>query len=106
VQVRGHATIHEDRLWLGEQIRQLTQLHEGGREKPWAVDDAPETFIDAQLKGIVGIEIEIASIEGKWKVSQNRPMADRAGVAQGLEMETAPDAPDMARLVRKFGGLA
>lgn len=105
VQVRGVATVHEDRQWLSEQIRELTQSHEGGREKPWAVDDAPDAFIDAQLKGIVGIEIEITSIEGKWKVSQNRPVADRAGVAKGLELETAADAPDMAKLVRVFGGL-
>jgi hypothetical protein len=51
------------------------------------VDDAPETYIDAQLKGIVGIEIEIGEIEGKWKVSQNRPENDRTGVADGLEAE-------------------
>jgi transcriptional regulator len=106
VQVRGQARVHEDRGWLGEQIRQLTRSQEGGREKPWSVDDAPATFIDAQIKGIVGVEIDITSIEGKWKVSQNRPVADRAGVVQGLERENATrDAPDMARLVRVFGGL-
>ena len=106
VQVRGQARVHEDREWLGEQIRQLTRSQEGGREKPWAVEDAPATFIDAQIKGIVGVEIDITSIEGKWKVSQNRPVADRAGVVQGLETENAtPDAADMARLVRVFGGL-
>lgn len=106
VQVRGNATVHDDRAWLGEQIRELTQSQEGEREKPWAVDDAPETFIDAQIRGIVGVEIDITSMEGKWKVSQNRPVADRIGVVQGLEAENAtPDAPHMARLVKTYGGL-
>lgn len=106
VQVRGNVTVHEDREWLSRQIRELTRSHEGARERPWAVEDAPETFIDAQLKGIVGLEIEITSIEGKWKVSQNRPVEDRAGVARGLEAETeSGSALDMARLVKTFGGL-
>ena len=51
------------------------------------MDDAPETYINSQLKGIVGMEIEIAEIEGKWKVSQNRPENDRTGVADGLEAD-------------------
>jgi transcriptional regulator len=106
VQVRGKASVHDDREWLAEQIRELTRSQEGARKEPWAVDDAPEAFIDAQLKGIVGIEIAITSIEGKWKVSQNRPVEDRIGVVKGLETENAtPDAPAMARLVKVFGGL-
>jgi transcriptional regulator len=106
VQVRGQATVHEDRPWLAQQIRELTRFKEGARQTPWAVDDAPETFIDSQIKGIVGIEIEITSIDGKWKVSQNRPVADRAGVVHGLETENAtPDAAGMARLVKSYGGL-
>jgi transcriptional regulator len=60
VQVRGVATVHEDRDWLERQVRALTGVHEAGRPDAWAVDDAPQAFIDAQLKGIVGIEIEIA----------------------------------------------
>ncbi len=105
VQVRGSATVHEDRQWLGAQVRRLTHSHEDRREKSWAVDDAPEAFIDAQIKGIVGIEIEITAIDGKWKVSQNRPLEDRAGVADGLAAEDAATAPDMAGLVKAFGGL-
>ena len=105
VQVRGNVTVHEDGEWLGEQVRQLTRSHEDAREKPWAVDDAPEAFIASQLKGIVGIDIEITAIEGKWKVSQNRPVADRVGVVKGLETEDAVAAPAMAELVKTFGGL-
>jgi transcriptional regulator len=106
VQVRGNATIHDDRDWLGAQIRELTRSHEDPREKPWAVDDAPEAFIDSQIKGIIGIEIEITAIEGKWKVSQNRPMQDRVGVAKGLEAENAVSRDaDMVSLVKTYGGL-
>lgn len=106
VQVRGTVTIHEDASWLGAQIRQLTQAHEVHREKPWAVDDAPASFIDSQIKGIVGLEIAITAIDGKWKVSQNRSIEDRAGVAEGLGGEEHAAAPGMAGLVREFGGLA
>ncbi|MER8973792.1 MULTISPECIES: FMN-binding negative transcriptional regulator [unclassified Mesorhizobium] len=104
VQVRGSVTVIEDQDWLAEQISDLTMSQEGSRSAPWAVTDAPAPFIQSQIKGIVGLEIEITEISGKWKVSQNRPAADRVGVAEGLESETANSA-DMVRLVRSYGGL-
>ncbi|MER8960368.1 FMN-binding negative transcriptional regulator [Mesorhizobium sp. M0701] len=104
VQVRGIVTVIEDQDWLAEQISDLTMSQEGSRSAPWAVTDAPAPFIQSQIKGIVGLEIEITEISGKWKVSQNRPAADRVGVAEGLESETANSA-DMVRLVRSYGGL-
>lgn len=104
VQVRGIVTVIEDQDWLAEQISDLTMSQEGNRSAPWAVTDAPAPFIQSQIKGIVGLEIEITEISGKWKVSQNRPAADRVGVAEGLESETA-DSADMVRLVRSYGGL-
>jgi transcriptional regulator len=94
----------DDQKWLAQQIADLTASQEGTRKAPWAVTDAPAPFIQSQIKGIIGLEIEISEIHGKWKVSQNRPVADRAGVAQGLESEVA-NASDMARLVRAYGGL-
>jgi transcriptional regulator len=103
VQVRGVARVHDDPVWVGRQIRDLTMTHEAGRAEPWQVEDAPERFIEAQTRGIVGIEIEIAAIDGKWKVSQNRPEADRVGVTAGLAQ--SPDGAAMAGLVRKHGGL-
>ena len=104
VQVRGTAKIIEDRDWLKHHVSQLTARNEAPRAAPWAVTDAPETYIDAQLKGIVGIEIEIAEIDGKWKVSQNRTESDRIGVADGLEAERdSMGAQDMAELVRGGG---
>ncbi|MBZ9898598.1 FMN-binding negative transcriptional regulator [Mesorhizobium sp. BR1-1-6] len=104
VQVRGIAKVIDDQDWLARQIADLTASQEGTREAPWAVTDAPAPFIQSQIKGIIGLEIEIAEIHGKWKVSQNRPVADRAGVAHGLESETA-NSSDMVNLVRSYGGL-
>lgn len=101
VQVRGVARVHSDFSWLSTQINELTDHQEAGRAHPWAVSDAPETYIQSQLRGIVGIEIPIDGIEGKWKVSQNRPEADRRRVAQGLEEAN----PAMAALVRDYGQL-
>ena len=101
VQVRGIAHVHEDANWLKAQVTSLTQTLEAGLAQPWQVSDAPSAYVESQLKGIVGIEIAIASIEGKWKVSQNRPEADRRGVADGL----GKGAAEMADLVRQYGGL-
>lgn len=99
VQVRGRARAIDDASWLARQIRDLTGAHESKREAPWQVEDAPERFIEVQLRGIVGIEIDIAEMTGKWKVSQNRPEADRVGVAEGLTGEHVA----MAELVKRFG---
>jgi len=103
VQVRGKARAIEDTAWLGQQIRELTGKHEAGRAEPWTVEDAPERYIEAQLRGIVGIEIDISEIHGKWKVSQNRPEADRVGVAEGLS--GIEGAAEMTALVRRYGNL-
>lgn len=106
VQVGGTARVIEDAAWLGRQIADLTDAHERARPEPWAVTDAPDTYVQSQIKGIVGIEIDITEINGKWKVSQNRPVADRAGVVGGLEAERDnAAAQEMAGLVRRFGGL-
>ncbi len=105
VQVRGTVRVIEDSQWLRAQVDRLTDGHESKRMVPWAVGDAPDDFITAQLKGIVGIEVQITAIEGKWKVSQNRNEADRRGVAEGLEAEGSEAAGAMAAMVREWGGL-
>ena len=84
VQAYGAPRVIDDAGWLRQQIDDLTRHQESPRAAPWHVSDAPETFIAAQAKGIVGLEIPIARLDGKWKVSQNRPAADQAGVAAGL----------------------
>ncbi|WP_378942835.1 FMN-binding negative transcriptional regulator [Mesorhizobium sp. ANAO-SY3R2] len=106
VQVRGRVRVVDDGEWLAGQIAELTATHEGSRAEPWQVSDAPDAYIAAQMKGIVGLEIEITEIEGKWKVSQNRPVADRVGVAEGLETgKPSAEHAEMAQLVRRYGGL-
>lgn len=100
VQVRGPARVHEGAEFLRPQIEALTSQHEGPRAESWKVDDAPEPFIAAQMRGIVGLEIAIESIAGKFKLSQNRNAADFAGVVAGLEAEPDSAGPDLARIMR------
>ncbi|HUZ62851.1 MAG TPA: FMN-binding negative transcriptional regulator [Acetobacteraceae bacterium] len=88
--IHAHGTVEffNDPGRLLELVRRLTDRHEGDRAArgamPWAVSDAPADFIAGQLKGIVGFALPISRLEGKWKMSQNRPAEDRAGVVQGL----------------------
>jgi transcriptional regulator len=84
VHAYGPAEFFADADRLLEVVTRLTDLHERPRAEPWAVADAPADFIRAQLKGIVGLRLPIARLEGKRKMSQNRSAADRAGVAGGL----------------------
>ncbi|MDO9356080.1 MAG: FMN-binding negative transcriptional regulator [Solirubrobacteraceae bacterium] len=84
VQARGRHRAIDDADWLRAFVTRLTDRHEAPRAAPWAVSDAPGDYVDALLRAIVGIEIVVTEIAGKWKVSQNRPAADRAGVAEGL----------------------
>lgn len=102
VHAHGPLVIHEEPAWLLAQVTRLTQRHESPRSAPWAVDDAPPDFIAKLLHAIVGLEIPVTRLTGKWKVSQNRPAADRAGLVAGLSASEAPDAPAMARLVASF----
>ncbi len=99
VQTYGRLTATEDPAWLRDHLEALTSQHEGGRAMPWAVSDAPESFIAAHMRGIVGVEIAITRIEGKWKASQNRNAADFEGVVEGLRAESAPEAQAMADLM-------
>jgi transcriptional regulator len=80
----GRPRVIDDVEWLRRNVEDLTRANEKAFPTPWKVDDAPADFVAMQLKAIVGIEIPIDRIEGKWKVSQNRPEADRAGVVTGL----------------------
>jgi len=89
----GAMKIIHDREWLRGLVTRLTNRFEAGRPAPWRVTDAPAAFIDKQLGAIVGIEIALTKLNGKWKVSQNRPVDDRKGVIEGLteggDMESA-----------------
>ena len=80
----GTVAFFNDRDRLLDIVTRLTNREEGRRAAPWAVTDAPADFIDMMLKGIVGFALPITRLEGKWKMSQNRPAEDRAGVVQAL----------------------
>lgn len=84
VHAYGTLTFIDDAAWLRSFVTQLTASRESSLEKPWKVTDAPADYIDAMLKAIVGIEIPVTRLLGKWKLSQNRLPQDRAGVAAGL----------------------
>jgi transcriptional regulator len=90
VQVRGIPQVIEDVAWLRRQLNDLTAFHEKLRPDPWSVSDAPTDYIISQMKAIVGIEIPIEHIEGKWKVSQNKDDADRKGVINGMRSDSDP----------------
>lgn len=83
VEVRGRARLRDDAGFVRGVVERLTTRHEAGRTEPWSLADAPAAYLTGQMKGIVGLEIEISSIVGKWKTSQNRSAADRAGVVAG-----------------------
>ena len=84
VQAHGRPRVTDDSDWLRAQIDALTTLQEAGRDDPWAVADAPDDYVAAQLRGIAGVEIAVERIEGKWKTSQNQPAANRDGVIAWL----------------------
>lgn len=99
VHARGPLIIRDDRDWLRDLVSRLTYQQEAGLPQPWSIADAPIDYIERMLGAIVGIEIPVRSIEGKWKVSQNRTDADRAGVVDGLAQLADPQAQAMAALV-------
>lgn len=99
VHAYGPVEFFEDRERLREAVTRLTELYERPRADPWAVTDAPESYVEAQLRGIVGLRLPIARIEGKRKMSQNRPQADRDGVAAGLGASASETDRRVAALV-------
>ena len=85
--VHGRLVVHDDPAWVEDVVRRLTAKHEAHRPEPWAVDDAPEAFVQGQLRAIVGVEIVISRVEAKFKLTQNKPDADIGGVVDGLEAQ-------------------
>ncbi len=87
--------------WLLEHVTQLTEAHEARQAQPWRVADAPKDYVNQMISGIVGVEIAIARLEGKWKVSQNRRRSDQLGVCAGLQAQGTDGAWAMADLVAR-----
>ena len=104
VHVWGAPRVIDDAQWLRRQLDDVTASQESGRPRPWHVDDAPADFIRAQMTAIVGLELPIARIEGKWKVSQNRSEADRQGVVDGLRSDTTHGGAMADLVAQKLDG--
>lgn len=103
VHVRGRAKLFDDRDELLRHLRALTDQSERALHSGWSIDDVPKEYLETLSKAIVGIEVAIENIEGKWKVSQNRPECDRQGVVAGLDVIHSPSSVEMARLVEERG---
>src|SRR5271154_901412 len=101
VHAYGHLKLIEDRDWLMAHLQSLVNIHEADSPVPWTVGDAPADYIASQVKGIVGLEMAIERIEGKWKVSQNRSEQDRRGVAKGLAELNTTESLAMKALVEQ-----
>jgi transcriptional regulator len=99
VHAYGSVTVREDTEWLVAHVSALTARHESGRAEPWHVSDAPAEFIAQQARAIVGVEIAVARLEGKWKMSQNRSGADISGVVAGLRESPVPGDRAVAAIV-------
>jgi transcriptional regulator len=100
VHVHGSLQVIEDRTWLRRFVENLTNRHERSRGTPWKVTDAPSDYIEEQLSAIVGLEMRISRLVGKWKVSQNRSIQDQKGVMDGLLAEGSEDALAISRLIQ------
>lgn len=103
--VHAHGTVRliEEAAWLHNHLERLTDQHEAAFPAPWSVNDAPAEFTERLMGHIVGIEIAVTRLEGKWKVSQNQPPRNRAGVVKGLRAVGRDDASAMADLVERVG---
>jgi len=99
VHVHGRLRVTDDAEWLRGLLERLTDRHEAGQPEPWQVSDAPEDHVQKMLRAIVGLEIVIDRIEGKFKLSQNHPAANRAGVIAGLHQRAGRGDADLADLM-------
>jgi transcriptional regulator len=101
VHAYGRPEVMKDRDWLLRHVTELTAQQERDEAKPWALSDAPDTYIETMLRGIVGFRFAVTRLEGKWKMSQNRDEQDRIGVVEGLSTRGAGDDLEMARLISR-----
>ena len=104
VHAYGPARTIDDRDWLENLLRRLTQRHESREPSPWRMDALPPPYLEAMLRGIIGIEIAVDRLEGKFKLSQNRPAPDRPRIIAALERRDDPDSLAVAELMREREG--
>jgi transcriptional regulator len=101
VHAYGRPAVMQDKDWLLRHVTELTTQQESSEAQPWAVSDAPESYIDVMLRGIVGFRFAITRLEGKWKMSQNRETEDRLGVVSGLNARHQGDDLEIAAAVSR-----
>ena len=103
VDVHAYGTVRlvEDGGWLRDLLHRLSERHEAGSPQPWRMHDLPDSYVDGMLNGIVGLDMAVTRLEGKYKLSQNRPAGDRPRVIAALEDRGDPDALAVARLMRE-----
>ena len=103
VHAYGPLRVIDDAEWIRAQVQRLSERHETGQARPWKITDAPADYIDKLLKALIGIEIPVTKLAGKWKVSQNQPAANREGVVRGLREQGGDAALAMAAAVASHG---
>jgi transcriptional regulator len=101
VHAYGRVRLIEDQVWLRRVLRRLTDRHEARNPAPWRMQDLPEPYLRGMLNGIVGLDIAVLRLEGKFKLSQNRPPGDRPRIVAALEARGDADAAGVARLMRE-----
>jgi transcriptional regulator len=101
VHAYGTVRVIDDAAWLRDFLRRLSQRHESGSETPWRMEDQPADYMSGMVKGVVGIDIAVTRLEGKFKLSQNRPAADRPRIVAALEAQGDAEAVAVARLMRE-----
>lgn len=107
----NYATVHaygparrvDDPDWLRGLVRRLSERHEAREPEPWRMQDLPEPYVQSMLKGIVGVELAVERLEGKFKLSQNRPAGDRPRIAAALDRRDDADSNAVAELMRQRG---
>ena len=99
VHAHGSLRFIQDTEWLRALVTRLTNAHEASRQTPWKIDDAPPPYIEKMLSMIVGFEFSVASLMGKWKLSQNHPAANRRGVVQGLRAASGAEPAEVAGML-------
>jgi transcriptional regulator len=101
VHAYGRLRVHDDPAWLRHHVEALTATHEAAQTEPWSVSDAPSDYIDSLIKGIVGFELTITRLLGKWKLNQNKTDAERNGLVRAMREQDDADTTTMAELIER-----
>jgi len=102
VHAKGQLSFVHDDVWNLQMINALTDQHEASQKKPWSIADAPADYIQKMLPAIVGLQIDVSSIVGQWKLSQNQPEQNQQGVFEGLSKEDCSNSQKISMLVSEY----